>query len=32
MEGCVSENGLELLMEKVEECLNTGIIDVEVFN
>ena len=32
MEGCVSENGQEVLMEKVEEAFQKGIFDIEMLN
>ena len=32
LEGCISENGLEVLIEKVESCLLEDVFDVEIFN
>ena len=32
LEGCISENGHEILMDKVERCFEDGVIDIEVFN
>jgi hypothetical protein len=32
LEGCIAENGHEILMEKVEEHLSSGVFDVEMFN
>ncbi|CDW85058.1 UNKNOWN [Stylonychia lemnae] len=32
MEDCVSDNGNEILMEKVEDAFNTGIMDIEILN
>ena len=31
-EGCVSENGLEVMLEVVEQRLLDGVFDVELFN
>jgi hypothetical protein len=32
LEGCLSENGQEVLMERVESAFMQGIIDIEILN